>query len=434
MSLLLKNVRAIDPAAGERGLDAVVDIHIKHGEIVEVGPHLDVEAGEVHDLTGKVVVPGLVDMHVHLREPGHEYKETIESGTRAAVHGGFTGVAPMANTNPVIEDGTKVRGLLEKADECAFCHVYPVGACTKKLMGSELSEMGDMVAAGAVAFSDDGKGIQDAGMMRRVMDYAKMFGKVVMAHEQDDALVGPGIVNEGPVSTNLGLAAWPAEGEEVMIARDIALCRLTGCALHVQHITTARGVELVRTAKEEGLPVTCEVTPHHLFLSEDDVSSSYDTNFKMNPPLRTKADCTALIGALADGTVDAIATDHAPHAKHEKAREFELAPFGTTGLETALPLVLTELVSTGKLSWERLVEVMSILPREILGIDPVSLQPGFMADLTVIDPDKHVSVTADWFESEADNSAFLGRELTGCATTVFIEGYAALLDGEVVDR
>ncbi|WP_418741915.1 dihydroorotase, partial [Enorma massiliensis] len=284
---------------------------------------------------------------------------------------------------------------------------------------------------GAVAFTDDGRGIQGAGMMRRCMDYGKMFNKTFLSHCQDEDLVGDGQVNEGVVSTRLGLLGWPAEGEELQIARDIALARLTGAKLHIQHISTARGLELVRAAKAEGLPVTCEVTPHHLFLTEDALDGTYDTRLKMNPPLRTAADSEALIQGVIDGTVDAIATDHAPHAEWEKAREFELAPFGTTGIECALGLVLTNLVKTEKIDLGRMVELMAVKPREILGLEPVKVEVGSIADLTVIDPEATWTVGAEGYESKAVNCAFEGAELTGCASYVFVAGVRKLADGVV---
>ena len=415
MALMLKNARLVDPQVG---LDEVADILIRDGRIVEVGHGLSMEKGIERDLSGKVVVPGLVDMHVHLREPGQEQKEDIASGTRAAAHGGFTAVCAMPNTSPVIDNALGVEYVKARAEQVGKCRVLVAGACSQGLKGEVLAEMGDMAAHGAVAFTDDGHGIQDAGMMRRVMDYAVQFGRTVMVHCQDDSLVGEGQVNEGVVSTRLGMLGWPAEGEELEIARDIALCRLTGCPLHIQHVTTARGLDLVRAAKAEGLPVTCEVTPHHLFLTEDDIDEAYDTALKVNPPLRTAADAAALAAGVADGTVDALATDHAPHTDWEKDREFELAPFGMTGLETALSLVLTHLVGPGTIGYDRLVELMAVAPRAILGAEPVKLEAGSVADLTVIDPAERWTVSREGFCSKAGNSGFMGVELTGRATHV----------------
>ena len=430
MALLLKNAHIVDPAVE---LDGVADVLIEDGKIAAVGEGLKAEGAEVRDMTGKYLVPGLVDMHVHLREPGFEHKEDIESGTRAAAHGGFTGVCAMPNTDPVCDNGVAVGYVRARAAEVGKCRVYPAGAMSKGLKGEILSEMGDMVAQGAVAFTDDGRGVQDSGMMRRVMDYGKMFGKVMMVHCQDDGLVGAGQVNEGVVSTRLGLLGWPAEGEEIEIARDIALCRLTGCPLHIQHITTARGLDLVRAAKEEGLPVTCEVTPHHLFLSEDALDGTYNTSLKVNPPLRTQADCDALIEGVADGSIDCIVTDHAPHADWEKAHEFEYAPFGMTGLETSLALVLTNLVGKGVIGYGKMVDVMAIAPREILGLEPVKIAEGSVADITVFDPTIEWTVDGEDFESKAHNSGFIGAALTGRATDVYVGGVATMVDGKVVD-
>ena len=430
MALLLKNAHIVDPAVE---LDGVADVLIEDGKIAAVGEGLAAEGAEVRDLSGKYLVPGLVDMHVHLREPGFEHKEDIESGTRAAAHGGFTGVCAMPNTDPVCDNGVAVGYVRARAAEVGKCRVYPAGAMSKGLKGEILSEMGDMVAQGAVAFTDDGKGVQDAGMMRRVMDYAAQFDRVVMSHCQDEDLVGEGQVNEGVASTRLGMLGWPAEGEEIQIARDIALCRLTGCPLHIQHLTTARGLDLVRAAKAEGLPVTCEVTPHHLFLTEDAIGDEYNTFLKVNPPLRTAEDAAALIEGVKDGTVDAIATDHAPHSDFEKDREFELAPFGMIGLETSLSLVITNLVAPGIISWERAVELMSANPRAILRVERVALEPGSVADLTVIDPEAAWTVDAAGFLSKAANSGFIGAELTGRATDVYVGGYATMENGVVVE-
>ena len=430
MALLLKNARVVDPQVE---LDAVCDILIDGARIAAIGENLQADGAEEHDLAGKVVVPGLVDMHVHLRDPGLEYKEDIESGTRAAVHGGFTDVCCMPNTKPVIDTGAVVEYVLSKAHEVGKCRVHVAGACTKDLKGEALSEMGDMVAHGAVAFTDDGRGVQGAGMMRRVMDYAEQFGKTVMSHCQDEDLVGSGQVNEGVVSTRLGLAGWPNAGEEIQIARDIEISALTGCPIHIQHLTTAHGLDLVRRGREDGVKVTCEVTPHHMFLTEDDIGDDYDTNLKMNPPLRTAEDAQAVIAAVIDGTADAIVTDHAPHAAHEKAREFELAPFGMTGIETSVGLVVGNLVNTGKITWSRMVELMAVNPRRILGLSPVLIEEGAQADLTVIDPTEQWSVEPDDFCSKAQNSAFIGWKLTGRATDVYIAGNAMMRDGMLTE-
>lgn len=430
MKSLIKNVRVIDPALS---LDEVADILIDGQIIAQVGKNIECADAEIFDRDGCIAVPGLVDIHVHLRDPGQEYKETIETGTAAAAHGGFTGICSMPNTNPTTDNATTIDYVLDKAAQAGHCRVYPSGACTKGLKGESLSEMGDMVLHGAVAFTDDGRGVQNSGVMRRVMDYAKMFNKVVMSHCQDEDLVGPGQVNEGVVSTRLGLAGWPATGEELQIQRDIALSELTGCPIHIQHITSARGVELVREGKARGIQVTCEVTPHHLVLNEDDITTTYNTNLKMNPPLRSKADNAALIEGIKDGTIDCIVTDHAPHADHEKAREFELAPFGMTGLETSLGVILTYLVDPGLITYNELVELMAIKPREILRLDRVTLKQGSVADITIFDPEVTWTVQSDDMYSKSHNSGFLGYTLKGRATDVFVGGTVTCKDGVVVE-
>ncbi|MBQ9003176.1 MAG: dihydroorotase [Eggerthellaceae bacterium] len=429
MALLLKNAHAVDPQVR---LNGIVDILIDDGMICEVGEGLAADGAQERDLEGKYVLPGLVDMHVHLRDPGQEYKEDIESGTRAAAHGGFTDVCCMPNTNPVIDTGAVVEYVRSKAERVGKCRVHVAGACTAGEKGEALSEMGDMVAHGAVMFTDDGRGVQDAGMMRRVMDYAVQFGCAVSSHCQDESLIGKGQINEGAVSTRLGLPGWPAAGEEIQIARDIEISKLTGCHIHVQHLSSAHGLDLVRRGKADGAKVTCEVTPHHMFLTEESIGDEYDTNMKVNPPLRTAADAEAVIAGVVDGTVDCIVTDHAPHAAHEKAREFELAPFGMTGIETSVGLVVGNLVNTGKITWERMVELMSVNPRRILRIEEVAIKPGCRADLTVIDPELTWTVTEDEFESKASNSGFVGWELTGRATDVYLAGEETMRDGKVL--
>ncbi len=430
MALLLRNGRLIDPAVG---LDAICDMIVGDGRIVEIGEDLTIPEGEIIECAEKVVVPGLVDLHAHLREPGREDEETVASGTRAAAHGGFTAVCAMPNTLPVCDTGSKVRFLVERAEETGVVRVHPIGAATVGQRGETLAEIGDMAAEGAVAFSDDGRGIQSAGMMRRVMEYGMAFDAIVVSHCEEESLVRNGVVNEGAVSTRLGMPGWPAAAEEVMVDRDIRLAELTGCRLHLAHLSTAGSVALVRAAKERGAPVTAEVTPHHLFLDEDVLGPSYDTYLKMNPPLRTSSDRAALLDALLDGTIDCVATDHAPHALHEKEMEFELAPFGTTGLETALPLIITNLIEPGVLDWADVVRLMAHGPREAFGLSPVCLGSGSVADVTVIDPEAKVEVCKEWFVSKSSNSAFNGAMLLGRATEVLVEGRFALKNGKVVD-
>ena len=431
MALLLKNCHAIDPQVD---LNEECDILIEDGKIIEVAAEIDGADHDVKDMDGKVVIPGIVDLHVHLREPGYEYKEDIETGTRAAAHGGVTAVCCMANTNPVIDTGAVVDYVHKRASEVGKCRVHVAGACTQGLKGEVLSEMGDMASRGVVAFTDDGRGVQDAGMMRRCMDYATQFGKVVMSHCQDESLVDKGQINEGVMSTKLGLLGWPATGEEIQIGRDIEISALTGCPIHIQHLTSKHGIDLVRRGKADGVKVTCEVTPHHMFLTEEDITDRYNTNMKVNPPLRTREDADAVIAAVVDGTVDCIVTDHAPHAAHEKAREFELAPFGMTGIETSVAAVLTNLVNPGIISWERMIELMAVNPRAILGVEPVAIASGNTADLTVIDPNLTWTVTEDEFESKATNCGFLGKEFVGRATDCFVGGVQTLDNCMVVEE
>lgn len=427
MSYLLKGAHAIDPQVN---LDEVCDVRIEGERIVELGSTLTTHDGEqIVNAAGKYLVPGLVDMHVHFRDPGYEYKETIETGAWAAVHGGFTDVATMPNTNPVCDTGTGVRYVIDRARAAGACEVHPLGALTQGERGEALAEIGDMVMEGAAAFSDDGHGVQSAQMMRTCMDYVSQFDRVVIAHCEDESLTRHGVINEGRASTRLGMFGWPAFGEELEIYRDIELARMTGCALHIAHISTAKGLELVRAAKAEGLPITCEVTPHHLFLCEDDITSAYDTNLKVNPPLRLASDAAALIEGICDGTIDCVVSDHAPHARHEKDCEWEIAFFGMVGLETTLPLMLTHLVSTGKMSCQRMVEAMSVAPRKLLRLEPVSLTAGSKANLTLIDPAVKVMVTPEYLVSLSKNSGFLGAELTGAATDVFVEGRICMQDG-----
>ena len=429
MKYLIKGAHVVDPQVG---LDGVADVVIVDDIIAAVGPDLEAESDvEVIDGAGKYLLPGLVDMHVHFREPGFEYKEDIASGSRAAAKGGFTAVATMPNLDPVCDTGEGVSFQIEQAKKAGLVRLYPIGALTKGEKGESLSEIGDMVQAGAIGFSDDGRGVQDSGMMRTCMEYISQFDRAVMAHCEVESLSAGGVVNEGRKSTELGVFGWPALAEEMEIWRDVELSRLTGCPIHICHVSTARGMEIVRAGKESGVEVTCEVCPHHIFLDEDAITDIYDTNLKMNPPLRTRADAEALMQGLIDGTVDILVTDHAPHASHEKQLEFENASFGIIGLETSLPLMLTNLVNPGKMSWTRLVEVMSVKPRQIMRLAPVKIESGGVADLTLVDPTREVTVTEDYIESRSKNSPFIGQSFTGCATDVFVGGKRTLQDGVV---
>lgn len=336
MPFLIKGAHVVDP---QRALDENLDVLIDGAAIAQVAREIAVPAGAtVIDGTGKYLLPGLVDMHVHFRDPGFEYKETIATGSRAAAHGGFTDVATMPNTDPVTDTGAEVRYQIDHGRSAGLVHIRPIGSLTRGEKGEALSEIGDMVMEGACAFSDDGHGVQSAGMMRTCMAYVSQFDKVAIAHCEVESLTANGTINEGRASTRLGMFGWPALGEELEIMRDIELCKLTGCALHIAHISTEKGLELVRAAKALGLPVTCEVTPHHhLFLDEEDITDAYNTNLKMNPPLRLPSDAAALRQGIIDGSIDCLVTDHAPHAIHEKDCEWEIAFFGTIGLETSLP-------------------------------------------------------------------------------------------------
>ena len=431
MAFLLRGAHVVDP---QEGIDDVLDVLIDGEKIACVGKDLEAPAdAEVIDAAGKYLVPGL-DMHVHFRDPGFEYKETIATGSAAAVHGGFTDVATMPNTDPVTDTGAEIRYQIDRAHAAGLCHVRPIGAMTRGEKGESLAEIGDMVIEGAAAFSDDGHGVQSAGMMRTCMEYIAQFDRVALAHCEIESLSGHGVVNEGRASTRLGMFGWPALAEELEIYRDIELVRLTKCPLHICHISTRKGLDLVRAAKADGLPVTCEVTPHHLFLCEDDITDAYDTNLKMNPPLRTADDAAALREGLLDGSIDCVVTDHAPHAPHEKDCEWEISFFGIVGLETSLPLMLQNLVATGKMSWSRLVEVMAVNPRRLLRLDPVCVKAGSAADLTLIDPAKSVTVTPEWMQSRSKNSAWLGQTLTGVATDVWAGGRRVLTDGVVTPQ
>ena len=429
MAYLIKGAHVVDPQVG---LDDVRDVLVEDKLIAEVAESIEAGEGvEVIDGTGKYLVPGLVDMHVHFRDPGFEYKETIATGSRAAAHGGFTDVATMPNTEPVTDTGAEIRYQIDTARRAGLVHIRPMGALTRGEKGESLAEIGDMVMEGASAFSDDGHGVQSAGMMKTCMAYVSQFDRVVCAHCEVESLTKNGVINSGRAATRLGMFGWPPFGEELEIYRDIELSRSTGCALHICHISTEKGLELVKAAKAEGLPVTCEVTPHHLFLCDDDITDTYDTNLKMNPPLRKRSDMEALVQGILDGSIDCLVTDHAPHAKHEKDCEWEIAFFGTIGLETSLPLMLTNMVNPGLMSWSRLVEVMAVNPRRLLHLAPVTVAAGSAADLTLIDPTTTVEVTESYFKGKSKNSAFLGMTLTGAASDVFMDGKRTLANGEL---
>ena len=398
------------------------------GSGATVGDAGDSDAGdggdvEVLDASGLVVAPGLIDMHVHLREPGQEYKETVATGTLAAAAGGFTAVACMANTEPVNDNRSVTEHILAEARRHGHARVHPIGAVSKRLQGEELAEIGEMARAGAVAISDDGRPVMNAELMRRALLYAQHFGMPVIQHAEDLHLSAAGVMHEGEWSTRLGLAGIPGSAEDVMVARDLLLAEDTGGRYHVAHLSTARSLELVRQARRRGLAATCEVTPHHLVLTDEEVARTvFSTQCKMKPPLRSERDRQALLGGLADGTVDAIASDHAPHHADEKDVEFDLAPFGILGLETTLGLCLDRLVRPGLIGLSRLVELLSTGPARVLGLAAGSLRPGSVADVTLFDPEGEVTVEAAAFLSRSRNTPFDGWTLRGRPVATLLSG------------
>jgi dihydroorotase len=419
MSLVIRNGRVVDPSSGT---DAQQDVWIADGRIHKVGKALKVPAGvEVIDAASKVVCPGFIDMHVHLREPGFEYKETIASGTRAAAAGGFTAVACMANTFPVNDNRAVTDYILARAKVEGVVRVYPIGAVTRNLEGKQLAEMAEQAEAGCVAFSDDGQCVMNAELYRRAMEYALPFGTPVISHAEDCHLAHDAPMHEGIVSTELGLSGQPGAAEDVMVARDIILAELTGAHLHIAHISTAGAVRLVREARARGVRVTAEVTPHHLLLTDDAVRS-YDPNVKMAPPLRTKRDVEACLEALVDGTIDCVATDHAPHALAEKEGEFAEAANGIVGLETAVPLLLDRLVRPGVLDLPTLVTRLSAAPARLLGLPGGTLAPGAEADVTILDLEQPWSVNPAGFHSRGRNTPFAGFTGTGAPWMTLVGG------------
>ncbi len=421
MSMLIRHGRVIDPA---NGVDAVQDVLIADGKIERVGKSLTAPPGaEVLDATDKVVCPGFIDIHVHLREPGHEYKETVATGTRAAAAGGFTAVACMANTHPVNDNGAVTDYILAKAKVEGVVRVHPIGAVTKNLNGEELAELAELAEAGCVAFSDDGRCVMNADLYRRAMEYTLPFGVPVVSHAEDTYLSRGFTMNEGVVSTEIGLPGAPAAAEDVMVARDILLAELTGAHIHIAHLSTAGAVRLVRDGKARGVRVTAEVTPHHLVLTEKAVRG-YDPNTKMAPPLRTKRDVEALVEALADGTIDCVATDHAPHALAEKEGEFDHAAFGVVGLETAVAVLLDRLVKPGLLPLPTLVSRLSRDPARLLNLPGGSLAPGAPADVTILDLERKTTVDPAKFRSKSRNTPFAGWMLTGAPWLTIVGGKA----------
>ena len=424
--LLIRGGRVIDPS---RGLDEVADLLIEEGKISRIGKNLKAESAQAMNAKGKVVCPGFIDLHVHLRTPGQEHQETILSGSKAAVRGGFTTVCTMANTDPVVDSANLVEFLKSEGAKAGLVNLLPYGAVTMGLKGENLTEMGELQAAGAVGFSDDGMPVANAGMMRRALEYSRMTRLPVIDHCEEKELSGHGVAHDGLTAARLGLAGIPAEAETVMIARDLLLAQATGGRLHVAHLSTAQGVEMIRSAKKKGVQVTAEVTPHHLSLSEEALNT-YDSRFKMNPPLRTQKDLETLREGLKDGTIDAIATDHAPHSAAEKEAGLVQAPFGVVGLETAVAVLLTELVHRGSLSLGTLIEALTVRPAKVLGLESGTLAPGSAADVTVLDPEAEWVVETAAFASKGSNTPFLGWRLKGRVTDVFLKGRPLYRDGQ----
>jgi dihydroorotase len=416
MNLLITNGRLIDPS---QHIDAKVDLLITDGVIAETGKKLRA-SGETIDASNLVIVPGFIDLHTHLREPGQEHKETIATGTRAAVAGGYTAVCAMANTHPPNDERAVTEMIIAEAARNGACRVYPIGAVSKGLRGEELAELADLRAAGCVAVSDDGKPVANAQLMRRALEYGAMLRMPIIAHEEDPHLSDGGVMHEGFNSTLLGMTGIPAASEETMVARDVILARLTRAHLHIAHLSTAGAVEAVRAARKSGVHVTCEVTPHHIALG-DDGTPSFSTNLKMNPPLRSEEHRKAVIEAIADGTIDAIATDHAPHHFDEKNVEFDLAPFGVIGLETAFAICYDRLVRRKIIDLPRLIDLMSCSPARLFNLPGGTLRAGSPADITLLDLDARFQVT-NTFHSKASNSPFIGETLQGRVVATLVGG------------
>ncbi len=417
-TILIKGGRILDPASG---IDMVGDVLLAGGKVEQISRTISASAAEVVEAEGMLVCPGLIDIHVHLREPGNEGAETVATGSAAAVAGGFTSVACMPNTNPALDNETAVEFVYRQADRAGLCNVYPIGAVTKGRGGEELAEIGQMVRAGAVGFSDDGSGITSTGVMFRALQYVRMFDKPILQHCEDPAMVGGGVMNGGKAAVRLGLPGMNPIAEELMIQRDLTLVEQTRARYHVCHVSTARSVELVRQAKAAGLPVTCEICPHHLLLTDEECRT-YDTNFKMSPPLRTQRDVDACRQGVADGTIDCLVTDHAPHQQQEKDLEFLDAPFGIIGLETALPLYAKALIEPGLVDWMTLIERLTIRPAAVLSLPKGKLAPGVDADVTIIDPNLEWTVDVKQFRSKSRNCPYDGWAVRGRAVTTIVGG------------
>jgi dihydroorotase len=421
--------RIIDPA---QDIDQIGDVWISGGRVLPLGGGYE-EAEIVIDAQGKIVCPGLIDVHVHLREPGNEEDETIATGARAALESGVTSVACMPNTRPAIDSQAAAEFVVLQAQRARQANVYPVGAVSKGRKGEELAELGQLVAGGAVAFTDDGAPVASATLMRRALEYAKMFDRVIMQHCQVPELTVGGVMNEGLESMRLGLAGMPAAAEDIMVARDIRLAEITGGRLHIQHISTARSVELVREGQRRGVRVSAEACPHHFTLT-DETLRTFDSNYKMNPPLRTWSDIEAVIEGLKDNTIEILATDHAPHASEKKTREIDQAPFGIVGLETLIPITVRSLIETGHLTWPEVIRKLTCNAAQLLGISKGTLRPGADADVTIIDPDVCWTIDPAKFRSKSRNTPFGDWKVRGRAHTVIVAGEIRFTLGGIVQQ
>jgi dihydroorotase len=422
MRLLLKNGRVVDPANGRNG---AFDVLIENGRIARVEPNLAADGAEVMEMApGWIVAPGLIDIHVHLREPGQEHKETVATGAASAVAGGFTAVACMPNTDPINDHAGITQFILKKAAEARLARVYPIGAVSLGSKGEHLAELGEQKTAGCVAFSDDGRPVATALLMRRALEYAGMLAMPIINHCEDPSLKGDGVAHEGYHASALGLRGIPGVAESLMVERDVSLAELTGGHVHIAHMSARQSLRAVRAGKERGVRVTCEVAPHHFTLTDEALEgpTKYDTNLKMNPPLREAADRDAMLEGIADGSVDVIATDHAPHHADEKMLEFDRAPFGIVGLETAVPIVFDRLVHAGRITQARMIELLSVNAARVLGVPGGNLSEGVPADITILDPDKPVRVQASALRSKSKNTPFDGWELRGGVAATIVGG------------
>jgi dihydroorotase len=432
MRLLLKNGRVIDPVNGRNG---AFDVLIEDGRIARVEPNLAADGSDVMEIpAGCIVAPGLIDIHVHLREPGQEHKETVATGAASAVAGGFTAVACMPNTDPINDHAGITQFIVKKAAEAQLARVYPIGAVSIGSKGEQLAELGEQKNAGCVAFSDDGRPVATALLMRRALEYAGMLKLPIVNHCEDPSLKGDGVAHEGYHASALGLRGIPGVAESLMVERDVSLAEMTGGHVHIAHMSARQSLRAVRAGKERGVRVTCEVAPHHFTLTDEALEgpTKYDTNLKMNPPLREAADRDAMLAGIADGSVDVIATDHAPHHSDEKMLEFDRAPFGIVGLETAVPIVFDRLVHAGRITLVRMIELLSVNPAQVMGLPGGSLTPGAPADVTVLAPDLTVKVQASALRSKSKNTPFDGWELRGGVAATLVGGRIVYRDASAL--